>query len=145
MQRDTRLARLLHVLIHMHLRGGATTSQTIALMLHTNPVVVRRTMGALRDAGFVTSTGGPGGGWTLACDLARLTVRDVCEAIAHATLFAVGPAQDNDACPVEAAVNRRIDAALASAEAALMAAFGDMPLLEIAQEVTAPAARGRRR
>ena len=35
MQRDTRLARLLHVLIHMHLRGGATTSQTIALMLHT--------------------------------------------------------------------------------------------------------------
>ena len=145
MQRDTRLARLLHVLIHMHLRGVATTSQTIALMLHTNPVVVRRTMGALRDAGFVTSTGGPGGGWTLACDLARLTVRDVCEAIAHATLFAVGPAQDNDACPVEAAVNRRINAALASAEAALMAAFGDMPLLEIAQEVTAPAARGRRR
>ena len=47
-------------------------------------------------------------------------------------------AQDNDACPVEAAVNRRINAALASAEAALMAAFGDMRLLEIATEVAKP-------
>lgn len=145
MQRDTRLARLLHVLVHMHLRGGTTTSQTIALMLHTNPVVVRRTMGALRDAGFVTSTGGPGGGWTLARDLDTLTVRDVCEAIAHTTLFAVGPAQDNDACPVEAAVNRRINAALAAAEAALMTAFGEVPLSEIAGEIRAPAARGRSR
>ncbi|MDF8360813.1 transcriptional regulator, partial [Achromobacter anxifer] len=41
---DTRLARLLHVLIHMHLRGGTTTSGTLAQMLHTNEVVVRRSM-----------------------------------------------------------------------------------------------------
>ena len=67
-----------------------------------------------------------------------MCIRDRCEAIAHTTLFAVGPAQDNDACPVEAAVNRRINAALASAEAALMAAFGDMRLLEIATEVAKP-------
>ncbi|CCH09198.1 RrF2 family transcriptional regulator [Achromobacter xylosoxidans] len=143
MQRDTRLARLLHVLVHMHLRGGATTSQTIGQMLHTNPVFARRTMSVLRDAGFVTSTGGPGGGWALACELDRLTVGDVCDAIAHATLFAVGPAQDNAACPVEAAVNRRLRAALASAELALLQAFREMPLSEIADEVLASGAGPR--
>jgi DNA-binding IscR family transcriptional regulator len=95
MQRDTRLARLLHVLIHMHLRGGATTSETIALMLHTNPVFVRRTMAALRESGYVKSTGGPGGGWALACDLNDLTVRDVYEAIGHTAPFVICVADDN--------------------------------------------------
>ena len=61
MQRDTRLARLLHVLIHMHLRGGTTTSDTIAQMLHTQPSLVRRTMAALREAGYVESIAGPKG------------------------------------------------------------------------------------
>lgn len=60
MQRDTRLARLLHVLIHMDLRGGTTTSETIAQMLHTQPSLVRRTMAALRAAGYVESIVGPG-------------------------------------------------------------------------------------
>lgn len=124
----------------MHLRGGATTSQTIGQMLHTNRVFARRTMSVLRDAGFVTSTGGPGGGWALACELDRLTVGDVCDAIAHATLFAVGPARDNAACPVEAAVNRRLRAALASAELALLQAFREMPLSQIADEVLASGA-----
>jgi len=41
---------MLHVLIHMHKRGGRTTSETIALMLDTNPVVVRRTMASLKHA-----------------------------------------------------------------------------------------------
>lgn len=136
MQRDTRLARLLHVLIHMHLRGGATTSETIAQMLHTNPVFVRRTMAALREAGHVKSTAGPGGGWALACELNELTVRDVCEAIAHTTLFAVGPADDNRTCPVEAAVNRHINEALGSAESALLQLFGEKRLSEIACDVT---------
>ncbi|PJM86295.1 RrF2 family transcriptional regulator [Achromobacter ruhlandii] len=134
MQRDTRLARLLHVLIHMHLRGGTTTSQTIGQMLHTNPVFARRTMSVLRDAGFVTSTGGPGGCWALTCELDCLTVADVCDAIAHTTLFAVGPAQDNAACPVEAAVNRRLREALNRAELALLETFREMPLSEIANE-----------
>jgi DNA-binding IscR family transcriptional regulator len=141
MQRDTRLARLLHVLIHMHLRGGATTSETIAQMLHTNPVFVRRTMAALREAGHVKSTGGPGGGWALTCDLNDLTVRDVYEAIAHTALFAVGPADDNRTCPVEAAVNRHINEALGSAENTLLQLFSEKRLSEIAHDVTASQSR----
>ncbi|VVE09721.1 Rrf2 family transcriptional regulator [Pandoraea terrigena] len=136
MQRDTRLARLLHILIHMQLRGGATTSKTIALMLHTNPVVVRRTMAALRESGYVKSTGGPGGGWALACDLNDLTVRDVYQAIGHTAPFAIGPATDNRACPVEAAVNRHINEALSSAENTLLQLIGEKRLSEIARDVT---------
>ena len=142
MQRDTRLARLLHILIHMHLRGGATTSETIALMLHTNPVLVRRTMAALRESGYVKSTGGPGGGWALACDLNDLTVRDVYQAIGHTAPFVIGLADDNHTCPVEATVNRHINEALGSAENTLLQLLGEKRLSEIAHDV--PSSKSRK-
>ncbi|RDV00888.1 Rrf2 family transcriptional regulator [Trinickia dinghuensis] len=137
MQRDTRLARLVHVLIHMHLRGGTTTSETIAQMLHTQPSLVRRTMAALREAGYVESIVGPRGGWLLCCELGDLTVRDIYAAIAHKSAFAIGTANDNPACPVEFAVSRFLDDALSSAEDALLQRFAEMRLSAVVQHVKA--------
>ena len=74
MKTDGRLARMLHVLVHMGLLGGRETSERIAQMLNTNPVVVRRTLGALREHGIVESEGGRGGGWKDQDDLR--TVQD---------------------------------------------------------------------
>ncbi|MBV8249466.1 MAG: Rrf2 family transcriptional regulator [Comamonas sp.] len=135
MPQDTRLARLLHVLIHMHLRGGSTTSDTIAAMLKTNPVVVRRTMAGLRDAGYVVSTGGRGGGWTLTANFAQLTVADVHRATRGGQVFAFGPATDNPQCPVEAAANRFLEASMVAAEAALVGHLSSKTLIEIAREI----------
>lgn len=135
MSQDVRLARLLHVLIHMHLRGGSTSSTTLAQMLHTNPVVVRRTMAALRDAGYVASTGGRSGGWTLARALHEITVHDVHAAIAGANVFAFGPAQDNPQCPVEAVVNRFVVQAQHVAEQVLLAGLQGQRLSELAAQV----------
>ena len=144
MTQDTRLARLLHVLLHMHLRGGTTTSETLSQMLHTNPVVVRRMMGLLRDAGYVASTGGRGGGWVLVARLDKITAKDVHEAIDRDALFAIGPTNDNPRCPVEANVNQFLSEALRSAERGLLARLGKKRLSELAPEV-APARSGRRR
>ena len=54
MRKDSRLSRMLHVLIHMDQLNAPATSEKIASMLNTNPVVVRRTMAGLRDKGYVT-------------------------------------------------------------------------------------------
>ena len=43
---DGRLSRMLHVLLHMARQDVAFTSDQIAKMLNTNPVLVRRTMAA---------------------------------------------------------------------------------------------------
>ncbi|CAN7539705.1 MAG: Rrf2 family transcriptional regulator [Alcaligenaceae bacterium] len=133
---DTRLARLLHVLLHMHLHGGGTTSETISKMLHTNPVVVRRTMAVMRDAGYVTSTGGRGGGWSLSANLSTLTVADVYNALAPSSIFTLGPAVDNPSCPVEAAVNRHLTEALTRAENTLLHHFGQTRLTDLALEIS---------
>lgn len=134
MAQDVRLARLLHVLIHMHLRGGSTSSTILAQMLHTNPVVVRRTMAALRDVGYVASTGGRGGGWNLTRALDEITVHDVHVAISSASVFAFGPAEDNPQCPVEAVVNRFVGEAQHAAEQALLERLQGKRLSTLAAE-----------
>jgi DNA-binding IscR family transcriptional regulator len=58
MKRDSRLSGVLHVLLHMAEAGGPVTSETMAKAMQTNPVVIRRIMAGLRDAGFVHSEKG---------------------------------------------------------------------------------------
>ena len=69
MKRDSRLSSVLHALLHMAEQDGPVTSETLAQCLGTNPVVVRRTMGYLREAGIVTSDRGHAGGWRIHADL----------------------------------------------------------------------------
>src|SRR3546814_8971721 len=69
MRNDSRLSRMLHVLLHMARHEGPMTSDEIARMLGTNAVVVRRTMAGLRDSGYVRSEKGHGGGWAIQAEL----------------------------------------------------------------------------
>src|SRR5690606_31097616 len=88
MRNDSRLSRMLHVLLHMARHDGPMKSETIGTMLGTNPVVVRRTLAGLRDAGYVRSEKGHGGGWGIACDLERVSLLDVYRAVGGPRLFA---------------------------------------------------------
>ena len=65
MRNCSRLAQMLHVLLHMARHERPMTSEAIARMLGTNPVVVRRTMAGLRDVGYVGPEKGHGGGWEM--------------------------------------------------------------------------------
>ena len=81
MSQDNRLSAVLHALLHMADHGGPLTSAQLAQMMSTNPVVVRRTMAGLREAGLVRSEKGHGGGWELARDLNSVTLRDIYDAL----------------------------------------------------------------
>lgn len=135
MRLDTKFARLLHVLVHMHLKGGATTSETIAQMLHTNPALVRRTMAPLREAGYVKSERGPGGGWALNCLLSEITAKDVYVALATKGLFALSPSQDNPNCPVELSVNHLLDQAMQNGENEFLKTLEKMRLSVLAEQI----------
>lgn len=129
---DTRLARMIHVLVHMHLLGGSETSEVIARMLNTNPVVVRRTMGLLRDAGIVSSAGGRSGGWSLAQAAETITMLDVHRAL-DGQVFAIGRSEDHPHCPVEQTVNHIIEHALTKAEAELASQLSRVTLEALAK------------
>ncbi|GAA5236251.1 Rrf2 family transcriptional regulator [Verticiella sediminum] len=65
MKRDSRLSSVLHALLRMAEQDGPLTSETLARCLGTKPVVVRRSMGYLREAGIATSDQGHAGGWRM--------------------------------------------------------------------------------
>jgi DNA-binding IscR family transcriptional regulator len=136
MRRDGRLSRMLHVLIHMDKRGGKTTSETIALMLGTNPVVVRRTMAPLKQAGLVTSEGGAGGGWALARALEVVTVRDVYEALGAPPALAIDVAVDHKTCPVEHVVVGKLGAVFRETEQFMLEQMGNVTLRALAEQVS---------
>ena len=133
MRNDSRLSRMLHVLLHMARHEGPMTSEMIAAMLQTNAVVVRRTMAGLRDAGYVRSGKGHGGGWSIACDLEAVSLLDVHRAVGGPRLFAIGNEHENPGCAVERVVNEAVEDALHEAEALLVARLGAVSLAELAR------------
>jgi Rrf2 family protein len=81
-------------------RGEALTSEFIACSVNTNPVVIRRLLGALRAAGLVESKAGVGGGWSLLVDPERITLLDILRAVEpHSEVFALHRSEPNHECP----------------------------------------------
>jgi Rrf2 family protein len=133
MRNDSRLSRMLHVLLHMARHDGPMTSEEIARMLGTNAVVVRRTMAGLRDSGYVRSEKGHGGGWVIAADLADVSLLDVHRAVGGPRLFTIGNENPNADCAVERVVNEALENALNEAEALLVSRLGTVSLAELAE------------
>jgi DNA-binding IscR family transcriptional regulator len=125
----------LHVLLHMAEATTAVTSETFGPMLDMNPVVLRRTLAGLRDAGIVRSEKGHGGGWSLARKLEQVTLAEVYAALGEPALFSIGHRVESPGCLVEQAVNRALGDALADAEALLLARLGAVSLAELAKDV----------
>lgn len=115
MRTDSRLPRVLHILLHLAEAEDPVTSEQIGTMLNTNPSLVRRTMAGLREAGFVGSSKGYGGGWFLAKPLEHISLANVYAALGSPELFAVGIPGGQSTCLLEQAANRATSQALNAA------------------------------
>jgi DNA-binding IscR family transcriptional regulator len=138
MKRDSRLSGVLHVLLHMAAHEEPVTSETLAGAMRTNPVVIRRILAGLREHGYVRSEKGHGGGWSLACDLASVSLRDIHAALGSPPLLALGNRTEAPGCAVEQAVNAVLGESLAAAEALLLARFGEVTLASLSARVRLP-------
>jgi Rrf2 family protein len=135
MKRDVRLSTVLHALLHMADAEHPLTSEDLAAMVCTNPVVVRRMLAGLREAGLVGSTKGHGGGWQLGRPLSGISLGDVYDALDAPAVFAMADRTENPRCLVEQAVNRAMRGTFARAEAVLLAGFRKVSLADIAADV----------
>jgi DNA-binding IscR family transcriptional regulator len=116
-------------------QSGPVTSEVLAKAIDTNPVVVRRIMAGLRDQGYVRSEKGHGGGWTLACDLSKVTLRDIYTALGSPSILAMGNRTETPGCLVEQAVNAALGQAFEDAEALLLARFREVTLAMLSADV----------
>ena len=137
MPRSSRFSVALHVLAHLVGAPAPRTSEDLAGCVGTNPVVVRRTLAGLREAGLVTSARGTGGGWLLARDAADVTLRDVYAALGQRLLHGIDVAgsKGRSGCRIQRAVAGTLDEFLDDAEALLAERLGRITLASLATRV----------
>ncbi|AGT11465.1 Rrf2 family transcriptional regulator [Paracoccus aminophilus] len=134
MKQNSRLSAVLHALLHMAEHDGPMTSEKLGECLSANPVVVRRTMGLLREAGLVSAERGHAGGWRISADLAQVTLLQLHAALGEPAIFAIGNHSEHPKCLVEQTVNAALDHAFAEAEALLLSRFAHVTLADLAED-----------
>jgi DNA-binding IscR family transcriptional regulator len=99
-------------------RDGAN-SELLAKSLHTNPVVVRRTLKALEGHGLVKVRPGRHGGVELLRSPSEITLEDIYKAVEpDGALFALRE-RGNPRCPVNNAVSRALPPLFGAANTAV--------------------------
>jgi Rrf2 family protein len=103
--RSCRFAFAVHVLAVLALRPGKfCSSALLANTVNTNPVVIRRLLIDLQDAGLIGTVRGPRGGACLAKRPAEVTLWQIQHAVDPPTTFALHPNQPSPRCPVGARI-----------------------------------------
>ena len=134
MKRNSRLSLALHTLGHMagdpdQLR----TSADIAAHAGTNPVVVRRVLGRLREAGLLVSETGHAGGWRLARAPQSITLADVYLALDE-SLVAANTEQEVSQCSLEYALHRQVSNVLKDVENTLIERLKETTISDVRGE-----------
>ncbi len=135
MKRDGKLSTALHILAHLAEAGARpTTSEDLAAHLCTNPVVIRRALAGLREAGIVASAKGHGGGLTLARPAAAISLREVYATVGERGDLLPGREPDEHGCLIAATVDRALDGFYAEAEALLLRRLDAITLADLAAD-----------
>jgi Rrf2 family protein len=113
------------------------TSAEIADSLASNPVLVRRILGSLRDAGLVWSTEGRGGGWTLARKPREITLYDAYAAVEAGPVLSRHPHPPSEACEVGRHMQAVLESEFRAAEHAMEERLGRTTIAHLVQQTLA--------
>ncbi|MER7988018.1 Rrf2 family transcriptional regulator [Streptomyces noursei] len=120
-----------------HRGGGSLTSAEIADSLASNPVLVRRVLGSLRNVGLVRSTEGRGGGWSLARAPRDITLYDAYAAVEEGRILSRHAHPPSDACEIGRNICALLDVEFQSAERAMEERLSRTTIANLLQQVLA--------
>ncbi|QJX46668.1 Rrf2 family transcriptional regulator [Hymenobacter taeanensis] len=136
---NTRFAVATHILAYLaHSQGQPVSSEVLASSVGTHPVVVRRLMGNLREAGLVQSQRGAGGGTILARPAAEISLLDVFRAAqaGETDLFSVGSTNPNENCNLGRVMQDTLEGVLGNAITAMRAALAAVTVEQVMAELS---------
>ncbi|WP_258104875.1 Rrf2 family transcriptional regulator [Marinoscillum sp. MHG1-6] len=107
---NTRFATALHILTLLaDAKGEWLSSDWIAGSINIHPVIVRKELGVLNDAGLVLSRKGKEGGFTLAVGSEDITMDAIYLAIKNSNVLGKKNNQPNPKCPIGKDINEKLD------------------------------------
>ena len=128
---NTRFCTGIHTLILLAAEPDVQqTSDEIARKLNTNPVVIRRVLSLLRQAGLVSSQKGPSGGSKLAKPGKAIRLGDVSRALEPVSIFHGSSLSGDHA----AKVNGALEKIYRDAQAALEGELDSTTLSQLAKK-----------
>lgn len=140
MQTSSRLSTATHMMILMYLLGEEhkLTSESMARSIQVNPVMVRRLLGMLKEAGLVAVTPGKGGARALrpAEEVTLWDLYTAVEAGEEASLFGFHDCA-RSRCPVAKNMHNVLDKHLTAAQNALKTELERVRLSEVCTDMTA--------
>jgi Rrf2 family protein len=109
------------------------SSESLSGTAQTNPVVVRRVLARLQEAGLVRSQTGVAGGATLARSARRISLLDVYRAVDEGSIFCMH--SPNPKCPIGSRIPTVLGAFLPKVEEAMERALERVSIQEVARAV----------
>lgn len=134
MKRNSKLSLALHALGHMATQPkDRLQSDVIAKFNGTNPVVVRRVLGRLREVGLVGSEKGHAGGWLLLRPADQISVADVYVALADPQF--PPPEVEDSHCPIERMLFDVFEDAMSEAERTLIEQLRGVTIADLSRSM----------
>lgn len=107
---NTRFATALHILTLLaDSEGEWLSSEWIAGSINVNPVIVRKELGALNEAGLVQSRKGKVGGSALAKSSKEITLDEIYLAVKNTDVLGKKNQNPNPNCPIGKDINQKLE------------------------------------
>jgi len=113
-------------------------SSRLAETVNTNPVVIRRILIELQQAGLILTLRGPHGGSVLNRKPERVTLREIRRAVEKGRVFGSHPNKPSRKCPVGKNINRVMMAVADRAGRALERELDKITLADVLREMHEP-------
>jgi DNA-binding IscR family transcriptional regulator len=127
----------IHILALINInKSGVSTSGFLARSVNTNPAVIRKIMGMLKNAGLVKVRPGIAGA-ELAKDLSDITLLDVYKAVdvvQEKELFSIHE-NPNPECPVGRNIQDTMEPLLSTAQLALEKVLESVTVKDVVQDI----------
>ncbi len=127
---------MVHVLALLGKADSPLSSRWIAGSVNTNPVVIRQTVGRLREADLVDTLPGSAGGTVLQKDPAQITLKEIYRLTKKETFFGLHPNEPSPYCPVGRNIQSVLIEVFDQMDQLVESSLGDITIADIIAQVS---------
>jgi Rrf2 family protein len=132
---NTRFATAIHIMTLLAKSPQEwLTSEWIAGSISVNPVIVRKEISVLREAGLIASRQGKEGGSQLARNAEQISISEIYKAVKNTEVLGKKNQNPNPACSVGKEINIHLDHLFEETSQLVVNFLGDKSLKEFADQ-----------